>query len=658
MMQAGDFRESELQKLLTDERDRSNQYKRIYETLKEEHITLRKELTFIHDKLKNANDQNEKLRSDSDANVRKLESRVKEQQNEINILNERLKSYDDKRIQIGAFEEATSHYEAKIKELNDENDKIRDQYNNLHYENAILKCKFESRESEYSRALERINLQHQGEMDLLQTKIEAIEKERTLQPETYALELKSSKREVLQLNSRVKDLLSECEELRTQNENLSVQINSITRTNAKQLSDHLTNIRLLESEKQKATTRMEVLEKELINVQEHKKALNSELQSSKLQIQTLKRRIEECEHNYRQVKTNLQVEIEQWKSTKESQQEEYVDAISRLKSELQSLSSNIAQERQTLLTKEQELHEKVSIERQHFWKQTREQNQEKEKLQNVVKELEAVTVSSKQEVHELKQKLQRLVAEKVELEKEVLATRKNTGTRNEQDGFAITRENDSKRNLDYEKAIQELKERIDLLSAGNSVASSDHEITRLKLSWEQQKLQYQQRIEELESQLREFKTSTAAEKRELEFKNNQYQKKFNSLREKYDHQKLLTEESENHKETLQTAHFQLQKQLAELQRRMEEYRVIIATDPNVPSKDTPGLTFPERMLADIKNIPFRTFLPGTASTPTVSQDSTRKPLQPRRKSIKARDRLHQMKSATPVISSSSDLENL
>lgn len=46
---------------------------------------------------------------------------------------------------------------------------------------------------------------------------------------------------------------------------------------------------------------------------------------------------------------------------------------------------------------------------------------------------------------------------------------------------------------------------------------SDYEVMHLKLSWEQQKLQYQQRLEELESQFREFKTSTAAEKRDIEF---------------------------------------------------------------------------------------------------------------------------------------------
>lgn len=48
-----------------------------------------------------------------------------------------------------------------------------------------------------------------------------------------------------------------------------------------------------------------------------------------------------------------------------------------LKSELQSLNSSVSQERLDLLAKEQDLHQKISIERQHFWKQTRELNQEK-----------------------------------------------------------------------------------------------------------------------------------------------------------------------------------------------------------------------------------------------------------------------------------------
>lgn len=72
----------------------------------------------------------------------------------------------------------------------------------------------------------------------------------------------------------------------------------------------------------------EVLEKELVNAQEHRKALNNELQAGRLEIRALKSRCEECEHKYRQVTTNLQVEIEQWKSTKESQQEQFADEIS------------------------------------------------------------------------------------------------------------------------------------------------------------------------------------------------------------------------------------------------------------------------------------------------------------------------------------------
>ncbi|GFU69377.1 centrosomal protein [Trichonephila clavipes] len=246
MLQGTESREAELEKLLLDERKRCNEHKQYYQTLKEEHAKLRDELTLIYDQLKEATTQNEKLKSTNAANIRKLEAKVKEQQNEIAALTKKLKSYDEKKIQATVFEEATAHYESKIKESHVEADKIRDQYNNLHYENAILKCKFESREAEYSRTLERINLQHQGEVEQLKSKIEAFEKDKSLPSDNYAIELKSSKREVLQLNSKVKALLAECEELRTQNETLTLQMNSLNKTNSKEISNHISNIRLLE----------------------------------------------------------------------------------------------------------------------------------------------------------------------------------------------------------------------------------------------------------------------------------------------------------------------------------------------------------------------------------------------------------------------------
>ncbi|GFQ84460.1 centrosomal protein [Trichonephila clavata] len=690
MLQGTESREAELEKLLLDERKRCNEHKQYYQTLKEEHAKLRDELTLIYDQLKEATTQNEKLKSTNEANIRKLEAKVKEQQNEIVALTKKLKSCDEKKIQATVFEEATAHYESKIKELHVEADKIRDQYNNLHYENAILKCKFESREAEYSRTLERINLQHQGEVEQLKGKIEAFEKDKSLPPDNYAIELKSSKREVLQLNSKVKALLAECEELRTQNETLTLQMNSLNKTNSKEISNHISNIRLLESEKLKAITQKEILEKELVNSQEHRKVLNNELNASRREILSLKNSLEECKHKCHMMLTNAQVEMEQLKASKESELEQLLDEISRLKTELQNLNSSLVKERQSMIAKEQDLQGNLSVLRQQFWHQSRDMNQEKDKIERKMKEIltekDDLISHLKQEILSLKQKLSICSTSKAELEKEILSLRGQLGEAAKQ-AEGLQTEVLPNQNLNYEKEIKDLKERINLLSSGNfgdqmsnihvlnakSETRSDHEIMQLKLNWEQQKLQFQQRLEELESQLRETRSSSTVEKRELEFKVKQYTKQINKLRDRLKLQKAHNEELENQREILEKnippeIHFQVKNQLSDLQKRLEKYHNLIAAGPN--SSKNISVMPSDKLLTDIKNIHFQT-LPQLApyeqshllqrsKEQSVKKDFHARTLQSRRKSLKTKLKAQTSEVTSPIISSSSDsdLENL
>ncbi|KAF8766783.1 Centrosomal protein of 83 kDa like protein [Argiope bruennichi] len=687
MIQGAESRESELEKLLLDERKRCNEHKQYYQTLKEEHGKVRDELALIYEQLKEVTSQNEKLKAASEANVRKLESKIKEQQNEINALLKKLKAYDEKKIQTAVFEEATAHYEAKIKELHVEADKVREQYNNLHYENAILKCKFESREAEHSRTIERVSLQHQNEIEQLQNRIESLEKEKILPSDTYAVELKSSKREVMQLNSRMKALLAECEELRAENENLSLQLNSINRTHSKEISNYLANIRTLESEKLKAIMQKEILEKELTNSQEHRKILNNELSTSRREVLTLKNKLEECEHKCHMMMTNLQIEMEQWKNSKESEHEQFMDEISRLKSELQNLNDNLTKERQSMIAKEQDLQQSLSALRQQFWKQSREMNQEKEKFERKIRDLEAerddLISQLKQEVAALKQRLNLCSTSKAELEKEVVSLREQLEASKHVGDQA--NEIPSHQGLNYEKEIRDLKERIDLLSSGNlqnlgdtfhntrtkSASKSDYEVMQLKLDWEQQKLQFQQRLEELESQLRESRSVSVAEKRELEFKLKQYTKQINKLRERLELQKKENEELEHQKDTLKKnippeTHLQVQNQLTELHRKLERYRQLIGIDPSPSIRNIPSTSFSDKLLTDIKNIQYQTLpqqgLDGqTGLLQNTKENSTEKELskkivRPRRKSLKMREKAQQSKISSPIISSSSDLD--
>lgn len=72
--------------------------------------------------------------------------------------------YDPETIRNSVLEEAKNHYELNIKELHADVDQRKEQFNALHYEHTVLRCKLESRESEHSHMVERLKVQHYSEV--------------------------------------------------------------------------------------------------------------------------------------------------------------------------------------------------------------------------------------------------------------------------------------------------------------------------------------------------------------------------------------------------------------------------------------------------------------------------------------------------------------
>lgn len=76
--------------------------------------------------------------------------------------------------------------------------------------------------------------------------MESLEREKSYPDDSNAIELKSAKHDILQMDSKVRGLLAECKELRALNENLTLELNSTNRTHLKQMADNLSNMRALE----------------------------------------------------------------------------------------------------------------------------------------------------------------------------------------------------------------------------------------------------------------------------------------------------------------------------------------------------------------------------------------------------------------------------
>ncbi|XP_042898136.2 centrosomal protein of 83 kDa [Parasteatoda tepidariorum] len=679
----------ELQKLLKDESERCNLHKQNYQDIKDEYKKLQEELSAIYDQLKETRSKNDVMKTTHHSEIIKLKNKIQEQEEKILSLIEKNQQFDPRKIRDAVLEEARNDYESKIRELDTNADRLRDQYNNLHYENAILKSKFDSRDIEFSRTVEKIQLEHLIEVERLQNKIKNLEREKSTPTDSYAVDLKSAKREILDLNQKIKGFHSECDDLRAQNENLTLQISALTRSNSKQTADNTNNLRILEAEKVKAMRQLEVCGRELSNSQEHRKALNVELQKSKQEILSLQTRIEEIELNSKVIQANLQAELLHFKSQYESEHEQLIEEITRLRKENTNLDESLSQERQIMFSKEQDFKKDLITSRQQYWKLSNEKEQEREMLERKIKELEVSKGSHIEslgrEIQNLQQQLHACSVLKIELEKEITAMRGQVGK--QQQNIGIQNSTVPQESLQIQKEIQELKNKFQSLAANfqkqeeskdslnqasnmrNNQMEKDHEILQMKLTWEQQKLHFQQRLEELESQLRECRSNSVAEKRELEFKLKQYTTQVSKLKEKLDVQKekLHTQKELIEKSVPAEVHFQVRNEFAELQKRVGDYIKLVTTEPgSLLKQPVSSQMIPGKMLADIKNTDFRSFSEHAVYRKEVNVPSEvkeidknfskKKSVLSRRRPSKTKEKFLIPKAISPVLSSSSDID--
>ncbi|XP_054717284.1 centrosomal protein of 83 kDa-like [Uloborus diversus] len=401
------------------------------------------------------------------------------------------------------------------------------------------------------------------------------------------------------------------------------------------------------SERLKLIMQKDVLQREFTNCQEHRKLVNKELQEGKREAYLLQGKLAEAEHKCQLTITNLHVEMERWKAEQESEKEHMAEEMSKIKMELNATVDELNQAQQVLLLKEQEYQQNLMVAKQQLWKQTSELSKAKDKLERKLLEIESdraehITMLS-QELQTLKQNLQTSNEAKLNREKEIFALK------NKLDEMSKSNDNEA-----YTTLAQ---------------SDQDREILHLKLSWEQQKLQFHQKLEELESQLKETRHIAASEKQQLEQKTKKYTHYINKLKEKNEILKAQNGDLEAEKTDLRKnvpieVHLEVKNELEILKKRIEEYRRVVSSVPGFQTSYTSAQPV-EKLLADIKNLQFPTQL-----TKADQSNSSRHPqkISPKKRGTHSRRRSSKiqskdftsLKASSPVISSSSDidLENL
>ncbi|XP_023594349.1 centrosomal protein of 83 kDa isoform X3 [Trichechus manatus latirostris] len=220
--------QSEFQKMLIDERLRCEHHKTNYQTLKAEHTRLQDEYIKSQNELKRLLNEKqthqekfqlllEELREELVEKTKDLEEmKLQQSFQKINHLDktEPLTVLTPQKLELlraQIQQELETPMRERFRNLDEEVEKYRAEYNKLRYEHTFLKSEFEHQKEEFGRILEEGKIKYESEAEKQSAKLqsERLEKELQSSNEQNTLlisKLHKAEREVNILTSKVKEL--------------------------------------------------------------------------------------------------------------------------------------------------------------------------------------------------------------------------------------------------------------------------------------------------------------------------------------------------------------------------------------------------------------------------------------------------------------------
>ncbi|XP_058424640.1 centrosomal protein of 83 kDa isoform X2 [Diceros bicornis minor] len=204
--------QSEFQKMLIDERLRCEHHKTNYQTLKAEHTRLQDEYIKSQNELKH-------LLNEKQTHQEKFQLLLEELRGE---LVEKTKDLEEMKLQVltpqklellraQIQQELETPMRERFRNLDEEVEKYRAEYNKLRYEHTFLKSEFEHQKEEFARILEEEKIKYESEAEKQSVKLQAERLEKELQSSNeqntiLISKLHKAEREINTLTSKVKEL--------------------------------------------------------------------------------------------------------------------------------------------------------------------------------------------------------------------------------------------------------------------------------------------------------------------------------------------------------------------------------------------------------------------------------------------------------------------
>ncbi|MGH0160346.1 UNVERIFIED_CONTAM: hypothetical protein FKN15_052769 [Acipenser sinensis] len=606
--------DTELQKILIDERMRCEHHKTNYQTLKAEHTRLQDEYTKAQHDLKRMLAEKQSVQDKFQLLLAELRGEMLDKTRELEELKMQVITPQKLEILRGQIQqELEVPVRERFSRLDEEVEKYRSDYNKLRYDYTFLKSESEHQKEAHMRILEENKIRYESEISRLELDKEDLSNQLlSMDPSRDNKRVESLLREKAQLLQKLRSLEAEVAELRAERDNSGAQAENVQRIQVRQLAEAQAAVKSLEAEKQSLRLQLERFQKELHLSHEQNTQLTSKLHKAEREVNALTNSKEELKHSHKLEISNAKLEAARAKGEMERERDSLQSQVNGLQSDIEILKTTIERHKNHIAEKECELIRKVQAIREEEFQKLAAIQDEKQELENRVADLEqqkavqeaagcseqeqweekmrAMQVteeSAKKEAQNLRAKVQQqgLLLEDLEREKNENADLRQ---QNHDLQIQVTTLSHSESNLhDANVKLREMLERIkeEIRNARSQAEKAQQEAEKVledrRIEWLEEKHKLQEcsaTLEEKYCQAKEkLQRATCAQKKRKTLNENKQKR----LRDTIQLLEAKKEELEIEKSTLNKQytyteeHAKLQKRLKDIQRRHNEFHRLI-----------------------------------------------------------------------------------
>ncbi|XP_044167209.1 centrosomal protein of 83 kDa-like isoform X4 [Acropora millepora] len=586
-----------LESVVTEQKIRIEKLRTTYETLKAEHVQL-----------KEVNERKEKELKDSKNEMRKIQDLSQETLQKMRIERDaKSQECEELRIQLVTPQriemlkaqlqkELEGPYKERCEALDMEITKYSSDFNKLRYDYSFLKSEYEH---------EQIGSLKQ-ERDCLLRRCEQ-------QPPPDAQNTRELQRENAQLHMKIKALLIELDEIRTQQEASGIQSDHVSRLQARQLIETTAKCKSLETDCDSLKLQCETLHAEFEKNSHTQEEVTKGLNRLEEERMSLIRQMEEMSHKHKVEESNLKISSLKNLGNLQRECDMLKAEIANYKNKVEVLERTIEHLKKAINDKEDYLKNTLQSAREEEWEKVAKLEQGKLQLEARVKQLErsnlASEVALKTETDILEEKLRSTSETKSLVQKECNQLREELqGLQNMiQELDKVTKEKQRNQDLKLKQqelqnqcqshlsneqqlvgTIERLKTSLELVNEELGIARSDlekqEEEDQLKLDlnkkeWNAEKRRLQMEIKELSKQIRGNEESLRKCIQDSKKKSKKHHQEISGLKEKIifleTREQQLRQEHDVVQKRLMLENEKIERQLEKFKKRQNRLKSVL-----------------------------------------------------------------------------------